>query len=68
MPLSIVVNLVIYSRYPPFSEKKLINLVLLGLKLVRASFQEFTNLFIRKDFPILDLPAKAISGLPEGGN
>ena len=50
------------------TEKKLIDLVLPGLELVRASFREFTSLFIREDFPTFDLPAKAISGLFGGGN
>lgn len=45
----------------------MIDLVLPGLELVRASFREFTSLFIREDFPTFDLPAKAISGLSDGG-
>jgi len=50
------------------TEKKLIDLVLPGLELVRAIFWELISLFIREDFPTFDLPAKAISGLSEGGN
>ena len=49
-------------------EKKLMDLVLPGRELVRASFREFTSLFIREDFPTFDLPAKATSGLSGGGN
>jgi len=50
------------------TEKKLIDLVLPGLELVRARFRELISLFIREDFPTFDLPAKAISGLSEGGS
>jgi hypothetical protein len=50
------------------TEKKLMDLVLPGRELVRASFVLFTSLFMREDFPTLDLPAKATSGLSRGGN
>lgn len=50
------------------TEKKLIDLVLPGLELVRARFRQLISLLIREDFPTFDLPAKAISGLSEGGS
>ena len=41
--------------------------VLPGVELVLAIFLLLTSTFIRDDFPTLDLPAKAISGLSGGG-